>query len=134
MRITENKLDRRHRRGRVRIEGDGFACRIETDWSGLHRRARMHDVAFGGLQMPARSWFATGPGDDWISDLDARADIDTLQSQPLDDDEWGNKKPAWTAAQLLPGLYAAAERAVLGTPARFKALVEGLDRLDPEPS
>lgn len=66
-----------------------------------------------------------------ISDTDLEIELDTLESQPLDEDEWGKKKPASTAAQLLPGLYVAAERAVLGGPVRFKALIEGLDELEP---
>lgn len=67
-----------------------------------------------------------------ISDMDVQEDIDTLESEPVEEDERGNKVPA-NAAQLLQGLYLAVQRAVSGGPARFKALLEGLDQLDPKP-
>jgi len=70
MHIMEQNIDRRTRRGTVKVQGETFSCRFETDWYGEHRGAYPKDCAFLGRAMPCLKFGFASPWN-WTLDLDA---------------------------------------------------------------
>jgi hypothetical protein len=78
MRFERCNVDRRHRNGFVGIEGETFACSLETDWNTTHRAPYPLTCEFLDVAMPTLKFGFADPWKEWVMGVEAEKTLGGL--------------------------------------------------------